>query len=109
MVNSGKEKAATFHDIKYQGGKALPFLGHDFTGYHTMEWYQWEVNIQLLTKGAIQLNSANDIGGEVKALIVKLYTVHKKDTIRFFFRKQETTRSQKFPEISKGGQRPSWL
>eukprot|EP00957_Ditylum_brightwellii_P188722 14365697-Ditylum_brightwellii.AAC.1 len=31
MVDSGKEKAATFHDEKYQGGKTLPFLDYEFT------------------------------------------------------------------------------
>eukprot|EP00957_Ditylum_brightwellii_P038054 2878310-Ditylum_brightwellii.AAC.1 len=46
-----------------------------------MEWYQWEVNVQLFAKGAMQLNFANDIGGKVKALLVKLYAVHGKDTI----------------------------
>eukprot|EP00957_Ditylum_brightwellii_P101700 7750540-Ditylum_brightwellii.AAC.1 len=50
MADSGKEKVATFHDKKYQGGKALPFLDHDFTGYHTTQWYQWEVIVQLLAK-----------------------------------------------------------
>eukprot|EP00957_Ditylum_brightwellii_P112473 8575233-Ditylum_brightwellii.AAC.1 len=84
MADSGKEKAAAFHDTKYQGGKALPFLDHDFTSYHTTEWCQWEVNIQLLAKGATQLNSANDIGGKVKALLLKLYAAHRKDVINIF-------------------------
>eukprot|EP00957_Ditylum_brightwellii_P006971 528348-Ditylum_brightwellii.AAC.1 len=66
MADSGKENAVLFQDRKYQGGKALPFLDHDFTGYQTTEWYQWEVNIQLLAKGTTQLNSANDIRGKVK-------------------------------------------
>eukprot|EP00957_Ditylum_brightwellii_P050883 3858746-Ditylum_brightwellii.AAC.1 len=85
MADSGKEKAATFHNKKYQGGKALPFMDHDFTGYHTMEWYQWETNIQqLLSKGITQLNSANDGGRKVKALPIKLYTGHRKDTNNTF-------------------------
>eukprot|EP00957_Ditylum_brightwellii_P049595 3762014-Ditylum_brightwellii.AAC.1 len=62
MVDSGKENAVSFQDKTYQGEKAQLFLDHDFTGHHTMEWYQWEVNIQLLVKGATQLNSAYDIG-----------------------------------------------
>eukprot|EP00957_Ditylum_brightwellii_P185232 14105280-Ditylum_brightwellii.AAC.1 len=61
MEDFGKEKAAAFHDKRYQGGKALPFLDHTFTGYHTNEWCQWKVNIQSLAKGAMQLNSANDV------------------------------------------------
>eukprot|EP00957_Ditylum_brightwellii_P002455 188466-Ditylum_brightwellii.AAC.1 len=88
MVNSGKEKAAAFSVKKYQGGKALSFLDHNFTGYHTTEWYQWEANVQLLTKGTTQLNSANDIGGKVKALLVKLYAAHRKDTINIFLEKK---------------------
>eukprot|EP00957_Ditylum_brightwellii_P145036 11045782-Ditylum_brightwellii.AAC.1 len=102
MVDSGKEKAATFHDKKYQGGKALPFLDHDFTGYNTMEWYQWEVNIQLLAKGAMQLSSANYIGRKVKTLFVKLYAVHGKDMINIF---SENKRQLKrtFFKVDKGG------
>eukprot|EP00957_Ditylum_brightwellii_P007625 576751-Ditylum_brightwellii.AAC.1 len=34
-----------------------------------MEWYQWEVNIQLLAKGATQLSLANDVVGKVKSLL----------------------------------------
>eukprot|EP00957_Ditylum_brightwellii_P168219 12807061-Ditylum_brightwellii.AAC.1 len=64
MADSGKKNAIPFQDKKHQGGKALPFLDHVFTGYHTMEWYQWEVNAQLLAKGATQLSSANDIRGK---------------------------------------------
>eukprot|EP00957_Ditylum_brightwellii_P132493 10103828-Ditylum_brightwellii.AAC.1 len=78
MAGSGKEDAMSFQDKKYQGGKALLFLDHDFTYYHTTEWYQWEVNVQLLAKGATQLNLANDVGGKVKALLVKLYTALKR-------------------------------
>eukprot|EP00957_Ditylum_brightwellii_P003294 249989-Ditylum_brightwellii.AAC.1 len=52
MAKSGKENAMSFQGKKYQGGKALLFLDHDFIGYHIMEWYHWEVNVQLLAKGA---------------------------------------------------------
>eukprot|EP00957_Ditylum_brightwellii_P048509 3681297-Ditylum_brightwellii.AAC.1 len=69
MTDSGKENDVSFQDGKYKGGKAPPFLGHEFNGYHTTEWYQWEVNIQLLAKCATQLNLANDIGGKVKSLL----------------------------------------
>eukprot|EP00957_Ditylum_brightwellii_P034113 2585605-Ditylum_brightwellii.AAC.2 len=69
IADSGKENAMSFQDKKYQGGKALLFLDHDFTGYHTMEWYQCEVNVQLLAKCATQLNLANDAGGKVKSLL----------------------------------------
>eukprot|EP00957_Ditylum_brightwellii_P117065 8929680-Ditylum_brightwellii.AAC.1 len=69
MADSEKENTVPFQDKKYQGGKTLPFLDNDFTGYHTMEWYQWEINIQLLDNGAAQLNSVNDIGGKVKLLL----------------------------------------
>eukprot|EP00957_Ditylum_brightwellii_P180514 13750264-Ditylum_brightwellii.AAC.1 len=83
-ADSGKVKTAVFHDKKYQGGKALPCLNHNFTGYHITERYNWEVNVQLVAKGATQLNSANDVGRKVKALIVKLYAAYEKDTINIF-------------------------
>eukprot|EP00957_Ditylum_brightwellii_P096364 7339058-Ditylum_brightwellii.AAC.1 len=69
MADSGKENAVSFQDKKYHGEKALPFLDYDFTGYHPMKWYQWEINAQLLAKGATQLNLANEIRGKVKSLL----------------------------------------
>ena len=84
MADSGKENAVSYQDKKYQGGKTLPFLDHDFTGYHSTKWYQWEVNIQLLAKGATQLYLTNVIEGKVKALLIKLYTAQGKDTINIF-------------------------
>eukprot|EP00957_Ditylum_brightwellii_P100704 7674162-Ditylum_brightwellii.AAC.1 len=57
---------------KQQGGSLLPFLDHDFKAYHTTEWYQWEPNVQMLAKGATQLNAANDVGTKMKALLIKL-------------------------------------
>eukprot|EP00957_Ditylum_brightwellii_P070552 5360308-Ditylum_brightwellii.AAC.1 len=56
----------SFDDKNYQGGKALPFLDHNFTGSHTAQWYQWEVNIQLLGKGTTQLNLPNDVGEKLR-------------------------------------------
>eukprot|EP00957_Ditylum_brightwellii_P039632 2997505-Ditylum_brightwellii.AAC.1 len=84
IANSGKDNVMSFQDKEYQGGKALLFSDHDFTGYDTTEWYQWDVNIQSLAKGATQLNLANDVGGKVKALLIKLYTAHRKDMINIF-------------------------
>eukprot|EP00957_Ditylum_brightwellii_P168706 12840932-Ditylum_brightwellii.AAC.1 len=66
MVDSYKETTPVYYDKKYQGGTALPLLDHDFAGYHTTEQYQWEISIQLLSKGATQLNSANGVGTKVK-------------------------------------------
>eukprot|EP00957_Ditylum_brightwellii_P042250 3199713-Ditylum_brightwellii.AAC.1 len=91
MADSGKEGVVPFQDKKYQGGKSLLFLDHDFTGYHTMEWYQWEVSVQLLAKGATKLDLANDVGGEVKSLLEKLYMTHRKDTTNIFSEKQRMT------------------
>eukprot|EP00957_Ditylum_brightwellii_P020875 1574546-Ditylum_brightwellii.AAC.1 len=44
---------------KQQGGAPLPLLDHDFAPYHTTEWFQWELDVQLLAKGASQLNANN--------------------------------------------------
>eukprot|EP00957_Ditylum_brightwellii_P079643 6056117-Ditylum_brightwellii.AAC.1 len=70
--------------LKQQGGSPLPFLDHDFKAYHTTEWYQWELNVQMLTKGATQLNAANNVGTKVKALLIKLLAVHCKDNLNVF-------------------------
>eukprot|EP00957_Ditylum_brightwellii_P149019 11346410-Ditylum_brightwellii.AAC.1 len=61
---------------KQQGSASLLFLDHDFLPYHTTEWFQWELNVQLLAKGASQLNPANKVGNNVKALLIKLLAIH---------------------------------
>eukprot|EP00957_Ditylum_brightwellii_P085959 6539904-Ditylum_brightwellii.AAC.1 len=101
MAGSGKENAVSFQDKKYQGRKTLLFLDHDFTGYHTIEWYQWEVNVQLLAKGASQLNLANGIVGKVKALLVKLYAVHRIYMINIFSENKRQLKVENFPKAAK--------
>eukprot|EP00957_Ditylum_brightwellii_P080311 6108294-Ditylum_brightwellii.AAC.1 len=49
-------------------------------------------------KGAMQMNSANDIGTKVKSLLVKLYAAHGKETINIF---SETKRHLKVETFSK--------
>eukprot|EP00957_Ditylum_brightwellii_P085303 6488008-Ditylum_brightwellii.AAC.1 len=49
---------------------------HDFASYHKTEWFQWELNVQLLAKGASQRNAANEVGNKVKALLIKLLATH---------------------------------
>eukprot|EP00957_Ditylum_brightwellii_P000856 67957-Ditylum_brightwellii.AAC.1 len=46
---------------KQQCGAPLTFLDHGFASYHTAKWFQWELNVQLLAKGASQLNAANKV------------------------------------------------
>eukprot|EP00957_Ditylum_brightwellii_P029519 2230705-Ditylum_brightwellii.AAC.1 len=46
---------------KQQGGSPLPFLDHHFKTYHTTGWCQWELNVQMLAKGATQLNATNNV------------------------------------------------
>eukprot|EP00957_Ditylum_brightwellii_P113040 8619821-Ditylum_brightwellii.AAC.1 len=57
---------------KQQGGSPLPCLDHDFKAYQTIEWYQWELNIQMLAKEVTQLNAVNNVGTKTKALPIKL-------------------------------------
>eukprot|EP00957_Ditylum_brightwellii_P008660 657522-Ditylum_brightwellii.AAC.1 len=84
MADSDKETTPVHYDKNYQEGTSIPFLDHDFVGYHTIEWNQWEINVQLLGKGALQLNSANNIGTKVNVLVVKLYAANGKETIMPF-------------------------
>eukprot|EP00957_Ditylum_brightwellii_P133356 10167567-Ditylum_brightwellii.AAC.1 len=76
--NTGSDKP------KQQGGPLLPFLDHDFKAYHTTEWYQWELIVQMLAKGATQRDTANDVRIQTRALLIKLLIVHDKDNINTF-------------------------
>eukprot|EP00957_Ditylum_brightwellii_P001185 93266-Ditylum_brightwellii.AAC.1 len=80
MSAAGNGPANNDKQCKQQGGKPLPFLYHDFHGYTNTEWYQWELTVQILTKGATQMNSANDVGTEFKAFLVKVFATHKNMT-----------------------------
>eukprot|EP00957_Ditylum_brightwellii_P175863 13391454-Ditylum_brightwellii.AAC.1 len=58
MSRDGNEPNTSSNKSKHQGGSPLPYLDHIFKSYHTTKWYQWELNIQMLAKGATQLNTA---------------------------------------------------
>eukprot|EP00957_Ditylum_brightwellii_P143182 10909883-Ditylum_brightwellii.AAC.1 len=61
MSDEGNRLTFAGKSQKQQGGAPLPFLDHDFASYHTSEWFQWEINVQLLVKGASQLNAVNKV------------------------------------------------
>eukprot|EP00957_Ditylum_brightwellii_P075318 5723071-Ditylum_brightwellii.AAC.1 len=84
MSRDGNAPSLDNSPLKQQGGHLLPFLNHDFTSYHSTEWYQWEINIQLKATGATQLNSANIVGPKIKAFFVKLFAMHGKENINVF-------------------------
>eukprot|EP00957_Ditylum_brightwellii_P128474 9799146-Ditylum_brightwellii.AAC.1 len=69
MSSEGNGTTTTGKSQKQQDSASLPFLDHDFASHQTMEWFQWELNVQLLTKGASQLNATNKVGNKVKALL----------------------------------------
>eukprot|EP00957_Ditylum_brightwellii_P199124 15178427-Ditylum_brightwellii.AAC.1 len=86
---------------KQQGDSLLPLLDHYFKAYHTTEWYQWELNIQMLAKGATQLNAANNVCTKVKALLIKLLVVHDKDNINIFPETKQCLEVENFPKGAK--------
>eukprot|EP00957_Ditylum_brightwellii_P205558 15344394-Ditylum_brightwellii.AAC.1 len=83
---------------KQQGVAPLLFLDHDFAPYHTTEWFQWELNVQLLAKGASQLNAANKVGNKVKALLLKLLATCSKDNINVFSETRHCLEVENFPK-----------
>eukprot|EP00957_Ditylum_brightwellii_P009776 737206-Ditylum_brightwellii.AAC.1 len=60
-----------------------------------------EVNVQLLAKGATQMNSANDVGAKAKPVLVKLYEAHRKDTINIFSETKRCLEVEMSPKTSK--------
>eukprot|EP00957_Ditylum_brightwellii_P130527 9957364-Ditylum_brightwellii.AAC.1 len=78
MSKDGNEPNTSNKHPKQQGGSPLIFLDHDVKACHTTEWYQWELNVQMLAKGTTQLNAANNVGTKAKALLIKLLAVHDK-------------------------------
>eukprot|EP00957_Ditylum_brightwellii_P162033 12336001-Ditylum_brightwellii.AAC.1 len=89
MSGDGNEPNTSNECPKQQGGSSLLFLDHDFKAYHTTEWYQWELSVQMLAKGATQLNAANDMGTKTKALLIKPIAMHGKDNIKMSLMKQK--------------------
>eukprot|EP00957_Ditylum_brightwellii_P081097 6168004-Ditylum_brightwellii.AAC.1 len=72
MSRDGNEPNTGSNKPKQKRDSLLSFLDHDFKVYYTNEWYQWELNVQMLAKGAPQLNAASNIGTKAKALLIKL-------------------------------------
>eukprot|EP00957_Ditylum_brightwellii_P143498 10931907-Ditylum_brightwellii.AAC.1 len=64
MSSEGNGLNTAGESQKQQGSAPLPFLDHDFASNHTTEWFQWELNVQLLTKGSSQLNAAKEVGNK---------------------------------------------
>eukprot|EP00957_Ditylum_brightwellii_P165237 12581179-Ditylum_brightwellii.AAC.1 len=65
-----------------------------------MEWFQWKLNVQLLDKGASQLNAANKVGNKVKILLIKLLTTHGKDNINVFSETNRCLEVENFPKTA---------
>eukprot|EP00957_Ditylum_brightwellii_P203875 15336620-Ditylum_brightwellii.AAC.1 len=101
MNGNGNEPNTGSNKSKQQGGSLLLFLDHDFKAYYTTEWYQWELNVQMLVKGATQLNTANDIGTKIKSLLIKLLAVHDKDNINIFAKTRQYLEIENFPKGTK--------
>eukprot|EP00957_Ditylum_brightwellii_P179459 13670918-Ditylum_brightwellii.AAC.1 len=76
-------------------------MDHDFKAYYTTEWYQWELNVQMVAKGAIQINAANSVGTKTKALPLKLLAVHGKDNINVFAETKQHLGIENFPKGAK--------
>eukprot|EP00957_Ditylum_brightwellii_P032421 2456764-Ditylum_brightwellii.AAC.1 len=101
MSGDGNEPNTSSDRPKQQGGSPLPFLDHNFKAYHTTEWYQWELNVQMLAKGATQLNAANNVGTKTNALLIKLLAVHGKDNINVFAETRQHLEIENFPKGAK--------
>eukprot|EP00957_Ditylum_brightwellii_P127914 9754852-Ditylum_brightwellii.AAC.1 len=80
MSSDGNAPSTADGPLKQQEGTPLPFLDHNFKGYRNMEWFQWELNVQLQATGTTQLNSANNVRPKIKAFLVKLFAMHGKET-----------------------------
>eukprot|EP00957_Ditylum_brightwellii_P064403 4888038-Ditylum_brightwellii.AAC.1 len=101
MSRDGNEPNTGSDKPKQQGGSLLPFLDHYFKAYHITEWYLWELNVQMLAKGATHLNAANDVGMKAKALLIKLLAVHGKDNINVFTETKQNLEIENFPKGTK--------
>eukprot|EP00957_Ditylum_brightwellii_P101458 7732165-Ditylum_brightwellii.AAC.1 len=101
MSRDGNAPSPDNDPLKQQGGRPLPFLDHDFTSYHNMEWYQWEINVQLKVTGATQLNSTNTVGQKIKAFLVKLFATHGKENVNAFSENCRLLEVENFPAAAK--------
>eukprot|EP00957_Ditylum_brightwellii_P140887 10732258-Ditylum_brightwellii.AAC.1 len=101
MSSQGNGLTTAGKNQKQQGGTPLLFLDNDFASYHTMKWFQWELNVQLSTKGASQLNTTNEVGNKVKAPLIKLLATHGKDNINVFSETHRCLEVENFPKTTR--------
>eukprot|EP00957_Ditylum_brightwellii_P016801 1264590-Ditylum_brightwellii.AAC.1 len=99
--SEGNGLTTTGKSQKQQGSAPLPFFDHDFASYHTTEWFRWELNVQLLAKGASQLHAANEVRNKFKALLIKLLATHGKDTINVFSETHCRLEVENFPKTAR--------
>eukprot|EP00957_Ditylum_brightwellii_P127142 9694054-Ditylum_brightwellii.AAC.1 len=101
MSRDGNEPNTSKKYLKQQGGSPLPFLDHDFKAYHTIEWYQWGLKVQMLAKGTTQLNAANNVGTKAKAHLIKLLAIHGKDNNDVFAETKQCLEVENFRKGTK--------
>eukprot|EP00957_Ditylum_brightwellii_P097084 7393285-Ditylum_brightwellii.AAC.1 len=109
MSSEGNGLNTAGESQKQQGGTSLLFLDHDFASYHTTQWLQWELNVQLMAKGASQLNGANKVGNKVghkvgnkvKALLIKLLAIYGKDNINVLSKIRRRLEVENFLKIAR--------
>eukprot|EP00957_Ditylum_brightwellii_P174398 13278844-Ditylum_brightwellii.AAC.1 len=101
MSRDGNEPHTSNNEPKQQEGFPLSFLDHGLEAYHTTEWYQWELNVQMLAKVATQLNAVNNIGTKTKALLIKLLAVHDKDNTNVFAKTRQCLEIEMFLKAQK--------
>eukprot|EP00957_Ditylum_brightwellii_P076786 5836443-Ditylum_brightwellii.AAC.1 len=101
MSRGGNDPNLGNKHLKQQGGSPLLCLDHNSKAYHTTEWYQWELNVQMLAKETAQLNTSNKVSTKAKALVIKLLAVHGKDNINVFAETKQHLEVENFPKGAK--------
>eukprot|EP00957_Ditylum_brightwellii_P207910 15355086-Ditylum_brightwellii.AAC.1 len=72
MANMSVDTHQDYWYNKQQGGEALPNLEHLFEGYDLMDIFQWELSIQMWACGGTLLTNINEVGNQVRMMLVKL-------------------------------------
>eukprot|EP00957_Ditylum_brightwellii_P140419 10699013-Ditylum_brightwellii.AAC.1 len=87
MTKGGKHAKWQNGVQNHQNGKLLPVLDPQIKGYDPVELHQWEMCVQVLSRGASTKHPTCDVRDKLKSLGIKLQEAHGKEKFSLFTEK----------------------
>eukprot|EP00957_Ditylum_brightwellii_P001750 134496-Ditylum_brightwellii.AAC.1 len=101
MPDSAAPQQWRSNPVNHQNGFALLVLDPKLNGYEITELYQWEMHIQLSAQGATSNYPVNEIGNEIKHLLLKLVETRGNNIFTVYSEKEKRLKVATFSNDTK--------